>query len=101
MITWMVKPSCLRMPDGTYYKNSVWEIGMDYKLLKMCYRHARQAKKNWVFYLLLYDCPRPYLMRLYVIYFTEPIGKAFFHCLKGFRRNDFEITKQNMRKKIK
>ena len=36
------KPSCLKMPDGNYYKNSV---GLDESIVEKCYNMARQAKK--------------------------------------------------------
>ena len=34
------KPSCLKLPDGTYYKNSV---GLDETIVEKCYTMARQA----------------------------------------------------------
>lgn len=36
------KPSCLKMPDGSYYKNSA---GLDRLIVEKCYSMARQAKK--------------------------------------------------------
>jgi uncharacterized protein with von Willebrand factor type A (vWA) domain len=37
------KPSCLKMSDGSYYKNSV---GLDRDIVEKCYIMARQAKKT-------------------------------------------------------
>jgi uncharacterized protein with von Willebrand factor type A (vWA) domain len=37
------KPSCLKMLDGSYYKNSV---GLDRDIVEKCYIMARQAKKT-------------------------------------------------------
>ena len=36
------KPSCIRLADGTYYKNSV---GLDDYIVEKCYNMARQARK--------------------------------------------------------
>jgi uncharacterized protein with von Willebrand factor type A (vWA) domain len=36
------KPSCLRLSDGSYYKNSA---GLDRSIVKKCYVMARKAKK--------------------------------------------------------
>ena len=36
------KPSCLKMPDGSYYKNSV---GLDKSIVEKCYLMAQRAKK--------------------------------------------------------
>ncbi len=36
------KPSCLKMPDGTYYKNS---NGLDRFIVEKCYNMAAQARK--------------------------------------------------------
>jgi uncharacterized protein with von Willebrand factor type A (vWA) domain len=49
------KPSCLKMPDGTYYKNSV---GLDESIVEKCYNMARQAKKITYTYYYLYDRSR-------------------------------------------
>ncbi|MGB0404555.1 MAG: vWA domain-containing protein, partial [Salibacteraceae bacterium] len=39
------KPSCLRMPDGTYYKNS---NGLDEFITEKCYTMAAQARKRHI-----------------------------------------------------
>ena len=36
------KPSCIKLSNGNYYKNSV---GLDNKIVEKCYEKARKAKK--------------------------------------------------------
>ena len=36
------KPSCIKLPDGEYYKNSV---GLDERILELCYNMARTARR--------------------------------------------------------
>ena len=74
------KPSCLRMPDGTYYKNSV---GLDDFIVEKCYNMARQARKLHIPITTFMIAQDPYLMQ-FIRHFTEANkGKAFFTGLKG------------------
>ena len=61
------KPSCLRMPDGTYYKNSV---GLDDFIVEKCYNMARQARKLHIPITTFMIAQDPYLMQ-FIRHFTE------------------------------
>ena len=92
------KPSCLRMPDGTYYKNSV---GLDDFIVEQCYNMARQARKLHIPITTFMIAQDPYLMR-FVRHFTEANkGKAFFTGLKDLGEMIFEDYETNRRKRMK
>jgi uncharacterized protein with von Willebrand factor type A (vWA) domain len=92
------KPSCLRMPDGTYYKNSV---GLDDYIVEKCYNMARQARKMHIPITTFMIAQDPYLMQ-FIRQFTEANkGKAFFTGLKGLGEMIFEDYESNRRKKLK
>ncbi len=92
------KPSCLRLPDGTYYKNSV---GLDDHIVEKCYNMARQARKLHIPITTFMIAQDPYLMQ-FVRHFTEANkGKAFFTGLKGLGEMIFEDYEQNRRKRLK
>ncbi len=92
------KPSCLRMPDGTYYKNSV---GLDDLIVEKCYNMARQARKLHIPITTFMIAQDPYLMQ-FVRHFTEANkGKALFTGLQGLGEMIFEDYEQNRRKRLK
>ncbi|MEL6916321.1 MAG: VWA domain-containing protein [Bacteroidota bacterium] len=92
------KPSCLRLPDGTYYKNSV---GLDDYIVEKCYNMARQARKLHIPITTFMIAQDSYLMQ-FVRHFTEANkGKAFFTGLKGLGEMIFEDYEQNRRKRLK
>lgn len=92
------KPSCLRLPDGTYYKNSV---GLDDYIVEKCYNMARQARKLHIPITTFMIAKDPYLTQ-FVRHFTEANrGKAFFTGLKGLGEMIFEDYEQNRRKRLK
>lgn len=92
------KPSCLRMPDGTYYKNSV---GLDEMIIDKCYNMARQARKLHIPITTFMIAQDPYLMQ-FIRHFTEANkGKAFYTGLQGLGEMIFEDYEQNRRKRIK
>jgi uncharacterized protein with von Willebrand factor type A (vWA) domain len=92
------KPSCLRLPDGNYYKNSV---GLDDFIVEKCYNMARQARKLHIPITTFMIAQDPYLMQ-FVRHFTEANkGKALFTGLKGLGEMIFEDYEQNRRKKLK
>ncbi len=91
------KPSCLRMPDGTYYKNSV---GLDDYIVDKCYTMARIARKLHIPITTFMIAQDPYLMQ-FVRHFTEANkGKAFFTGLDGLGEMIFEDYEQNRRKRL-
>ena len=92
------KPSCLRLPDGTYYKNSV---GLDDHIIEKCYNMARQARKLHIPITTFMIAQDPYLMQ-FIRHFTEANkGKAFFTGLKGLGEMIFEDYESNRRKRLK
>ncbi|NAS13627.1 vWA domain-containing protein [Poritiphilus flavus] len=92
------KPSCLRMPDGTYYKNSV---GLDDFIVEKCYNMARMARKLHIPITTFMIAQDPYLMR-FVRQFTEANkGKALFTGLQGLGEMIFEDYEQNRRKRLR
>ena len=92
------KPSCLKLPDGTYYKNSV---GLDDHIVEKCYNMARQARKLHIPITTFMIAQDPYLMQ-FIRHFTEANkGKAFFTGLKGLGEMIFEDYESNRRKRLK
>ncbi len=92
------KPSCLRLPDGTYYKNSV---GLDDYIVEKCYNMARQARKLHIPITTFMIAQDPYLMQ-FIRHFSEANkGKAFFTGVKGLGEMIFEDYENNRRKRLK
>ncbi|SNY99869.1 vWA domain-containing protein [Flagellimonas pacifica] len=92
------KPSCLRLPNGDYYKNSV---GLDDYIVEKCYAMAQQARKLHIPITTFMIAEDPYLIQ-FVREFTQANkGKAFYTGLKGLGEMIFEDYEQNRRKRIK
>ena len=92
------KPSCLRLADGTYYKNSV---GLDDFIVEKCYNMAAQARKLHIPITTFMIAKDPYLMR-FVREFTEANkGKALFTGLKGLGEMIFEDYETNRKKRLR
>ncbi len=92
------KPSCLRLPDGTYYKNSV---GLDDHIVEQCYNMARRARKLHIPITTFMIAQDPYLMQ-FVRHFTQANkGKAFFTGLQDLGEMIFEDYEKNRRRRLK
>lgn len=92
------KPSCLRLPNGDYYKNSV---GLDDYIVEKCYNMASQARKLHIPITTFMIAQDPYLMQ-FIREFTEANrGKAFYTGLKGLGEMIFEDYENNRKKRIK
>ena len=92
------KPSCLRLPSGEYYKNSV---GLDDYIVEKCYAMAQQARKLHIPITTFMIAQDPYLMQ-FVREFTQANkGKAFYTGLKGLGEMIFEDYEENRKKRIK
>ena len=92
------KPSCLRMPDGQYYKNS---NGLDQFIVEKCYNMASQARKLHIPITTFMIAQDPYLMQ-FVREFTQANqGKAFYTGLQGLGEMIFEDYEQNRKKRLK
>ncbi|MDY2587718.1 vWA domain-containing protein [Winogradskyella aquimaris] len=92
------KPSCLRLPDGQYYKNS---NGLDPYIVNKCYAMAQQARRLHIPITTFMIAEDPYLMR-FVREFTQANkGKAFYTGLKGLGEMIFEDYENNRKRRIK
>jgi len=92
------KPSCVRMPDGEYYKNS---NGLDSFIVNKCYAMAQQARRLHIPITTFMIAQDNYLMR-FVREFTQANqGKAFYTGIKGLGEMIFEDYETNRKKRIK
>ncbi len=92
------KPSCLRLPNGDYYKNSV---GLDDYIVEKCYAMAQQARKLHIPITTFMIAQDSYLMQFVREFTKANKGKAFYTGLKGLGEMIFEDYEQNRRKRIK
>lgn len=92
------KPSCLKLPDGTYYKNSV---GLDDYIIEKCYNMARQARKLHIPITTFMIAQDQYLTQFIRDFTAANKGKAFFTGLKGLGEMIFEDYETNRRKRLK
>ena len=92
------KPSCLRLPNGDYYKNSV---GLDEYIVEKCYAMAQQARKLHIPITTFMIAEDPYLMQFVREFTKANKGKAFYTGLKGLGEMIFEDYEQNRKRRIK
>ena len=92
------KPSCLRLPNGDYYKNSV---GLDDYIVEKCYHMAAQARKLHIPITTFMIAQDPYLMQFIREFTQANRGKAFYTGLKGLGEMIFEDYENNRKKRIK
>jgi len=92
------KPSCLRLTNGEYYKNS---FGLDPEITDKCYNMARQARKLQIPITTFMIAQDEYLMEFVEKFTKENQGKAFYTGLKGLGEMIFEDYEQNRKKRIK
>ena len=91
------KPSCIKLSNGDYYKNSA---GLDERILELCYNKARQARKLHIPITTFMIASDPYLQR-FVKTFTEiNLGKAFYTGLNNLGEMIFEDYEKNRKKKL-
>lgn len=92
------KPSCLRLPDGNYYKNS---NGLDRHIVNKCYGMAQQARKLHIPITTFMIARDSYLMEFVENFTRANQGKAFYTGLKGLGEMIFEDYEQNRKKRIR
>ena len=92
------KPSCLKLKDGSYYKNSA---GLDQHIVDQCYRMARQAQKVNIPITTFMIAQDPYLMQFVQEFTAANKGKAFYTGLKGLGGMIFEDYENNRKKRIR
>ena len=90
------KPSCIKLSNGNYYKNSV---GLDNKIVEKCYEKARKAKKLGIPITTFMIAQDPYLQQFVREFTNANSGKAFFTGLKGLGEIIFEDYEKNRKKK--
>ncbi|QDO94363.1 hypothetical protein FNB79_10455 [Formosa sediminum] len=92
------KPSCLRMPDGQYYKNS---MGLDSFIVNKCYDSAQQARRLHIPITTFMIAKDPYLTQFVREFTAANQGKAFYTGLKGLGEMIFEDYETNRKKRIR
>ena len=92
------KPSCLKLKDGSYYKNSA---GLDQHIVDQCYKMARQANKVNIPITTFMIAQDPYLMQFVQEFTAANKGKAFYTGLKGLGGMIFEDYETNRKKRIR
>ncbi len=92
------KPSCIRMPDGHYYKNSV---GLDQFIVEKCYNMANQARKLHIPITTFMIAQDPYLQSFVEEFTACNQGKAFYTGLKGLGEMIFHDYETNRKKRIR
>ncbi|GGG58867.1 vWA domain-containing protein [Bizionia arctica] len=92
------KPSCLRMPDGQYYKDS---NGLNPYITNKCYAMAQQARKMHIPITTFMIAQDRYLMQFVQEFTRANQGKAFYTGLKGLGEMIFEDYETNRKKRIK
>lgn len=91
------KPSCLRLPDGQYYKNS---NGLDETIVERCYNMAAQARKMHIPITTFMIAQDPYLQAFIEEFTKSNKGKAFYTGLKGLGEMIFHDYETNRKKRI-
>ncbi|GAA0752216.1 vWA domain-containing protein [Psychroflexus lacisalsi] len=91
------KPSCLKLSDGSYYKNSA---SLDDVITKKCYNMAAQARKLRIPITTFMIASDPYLQKFVREFTKSNQGRAYFSGLKGLGEMIFEDYENNKRKKI-
>ena len=91
------KPSCLKLKDGSYYKNS---NGLDSHIVDKCYNMAQQARRLNIPITTFMIAQDPYLKRFVQEFTKANKGKAFYTGLKGLGEMIFEDYETNRKKRI-
>lgn len=81
------KPSCLKLPQGHYYKNSV---GLDNQILQKCYQKAIEAKRLKISITTFMIASDPHLRQFIQQFTLLNKGKAFYTGLDQLGKMIFE-----------
>ncbi|MBT0608869.1 vWA domain-containing protein [Aequorivita echinoideorum] len=92
------KPSCMRLPDGRFYKNS---MGLDSNIVNKCYGMAAQARKLHIPIVTFMIAQDPYLMQFVDNFTAANQGKAFYTGLQGLGEMIFTDYEANRKKRIR
>ena len=91
------KPSCLKLPNGEYYKNS---FGLDETIVSRCLDKAAQCRKLKIPITTFMIAQDPQLRRFVELFTAQNKGKAFLTGLKGLGEMIFEDYERNRVKRI-
>lgn len=91
------KPSCIKMPNGEFYKNS---NGLDEMIVSKCLNKAAEARKLRIPITTFMIAQDPYLRQFVEMFTAQNNGKAFLTGLKGLGEMIFEDYERNRIKKI-
>jgi uncharacterized protein with von Willebrand factor type A (vWA) domain len=91
------KPSCVRLPNGEFYKNS---NGLDEMIVGKCLNKAAQARKLKIPITTFMIAQDPYLRHFVEIFTAQNQGKAFLTGLSGLGEMIFEDYEKNRIKRI-
>lgn len=92
------KPSCLRMRDGSYYKNP---MGLDPYIVNKCYNMAAQARKQNIPITTFMIASDPYLRKFVEEFSESNQGKAYYTGLDGLGEMIFEDYEANRKKRMR
>ena len=92
------KPSCFRLPDGQYYKDS---NGLNPYITNKCYAMAQQARRLHIPITTFMIAQDPYLMQFIEEFTYANQGKAFYTGLKGLGEMIFQDYETNRKKRIR
>ncbi len=91
------KPSCLKLKDGSFYKNSA---GLDPKIINKCYNMAKQARKLKIPITTFMIARDSYLQHFVREFSKANGGKAFYTGLDNLGEMIFEDYNSNKKRKI-
>ncbi len=91
------KPSCIRLPNGEFYMNSV---GLDERIVSQCLNKAAQARKLKIPITTFMIAQDPYLRQFVKEFTAQNKGKAFLTGLSGLGQMIFEDYEKNRIKRI-
>jgi uncharacterized protein with von Willebrand factor type A (vWA) domain len=92
------KPSCLKEPDGSYYKNS---FGLDEYIVNKCLNKAAACRRLKIPITTFMIASDPYLQEFVHDFTDANKGKAFYTGLKGLGEFIFRDYEKNRKKNIK
>jgi len=91
------KPSCLKLPNGEYYMNSV---GLDERIVTECLHRAAQARKLKIPITTFMIAQDPYLRKFVEKFTQQNQGKAFLTGLGDLGEMIFEDYERNRIRRI-
>ena len=91
------KPSCVKLPNGEFYKNS---NGLDEMIVGQCLNKAAQARKLKIPITTFMIAQDPYLRKFVEMFTAQNKGKAFLTGLSGLGQMIFEDYEKNRVKRI-